>query len=153
MGSPSFAAEAKDAGVEPEKSGKEEEEEEEILEIDEEIEEIHLEPYESPSRIEVAAIPESLAKAPVDELDVPTLLEPPRFGSSSAPPFSFSPERSAAGYGASKASAVWAEPPPPAILMDQPSSALGWAVGGIVVGLLLLGLVVWVLIFLVRHFI
>ncbi|WP_394822151.1 hypothetical protein [Pendulispora albinea] len=66
-------------------------------------------------------------------------------------PFAFSPPRPAVGYGASKSGAVWAEPPPPVILMDPPTSALGWAIGGIIVGLLLLALIVWLLVVLVRH--
>jgi len=151
------------------------------LEEELELEESLLEPYESPSDHQASPRPAPFAKgtplperapAPV-EIGTETLLDPmPPFSipgipsmrgaaQTAPPPFAAasssregarpaSVPAPAPAPGAPRPAAVWAEPPPPVVLMDQPS-ALGWAIGGIIVGLLLLALLVWLLVVLVRH--
>jgi len=144
MGSPSFQAEEA------------EEEQVPISLQPEEIDDLQLEPYESPISVDVPPPSAPVPAPPVSTTNTnahailggggaaPTV-EP------SAPSFTFAPQRPPS-YAPTKPAMAWAEPPPP-ILMDPPTSAIGWAIGGIVVGLLLLGLVVWLVVLAVRHFI
>ncbi|HWL85755.1 MAG TPA: hypothetical protein VNO21_08130 [Polyangiaceae bacterium] len=143
----------------------------EDVEVDEDIE---LEPYESPSQVTAdlpvptLEWPSPAPPAAPSEFAAPTahlwpelateVAHPPAFEGSerpsdpSVPASPFSARRAAMGFGAGKGEPVWAEPPPPAISMGQPS-ALGWAIGGILGALGLLALLVWLLYLVVRHFI
>ncbi len=143
--------------------------------VDEEQEEVELgddqlEPYESPS--DVAAILDASPKetwpapatvpapalepapvpAPLQAVPSPIDEAVPSLAPTSSVASSFAARRAAMGTAAGKSGPVWAEPPAPAVLVDQPS-ALGWAIGGILGGVLLLALLVWLLYLGVRHFI
>ncbi|WP_394842752.1 hypothetical protein LZC95_37485 [Pendulispora brunnea] len=124
----------------------------------EDIEDLQVEPYyEAPISVDVA--PPSVSPAAGTPVPMPAPTPSPAPAANQGAPnveppapssFTFAPQRPP-GYAPAKPAMAWAEPPPP-ILMDPPTSAIGWAIGGIVVGLLLLGLVVWLVVLAVRHF-
>ncbi|WP_394832190.1 hypothetical protein LVJ94_37315 [Pendulispora rubella] len=133
--------------------------EQEPVSVDpDEIEDLQLEPYESPISVDI--VPPSASPGPTPPAPIPpppasaANLGAANLGAPNAEPpvpsFTFAPQRPPS-FAPAKPALAWAEPPPP-ILMDPPTSAIGWAIGGIVVGLLLLGLVVWLVVLAVRHF-